>query len=63
MSTVDTSPTAPSEQTLWYTQDADAVVAALGSDRERGLTQAEAARRLAQHGPNAIAAEKAPALW
>ncbi|GAA1945128.1 cation-transporting P-type ATPase [Microbacterium deminutum] len=58
MSTVDTSPSAP-----WFTQDADAVIAVLETDRERGLTQAEAARRLAEHGPNAIAAEKPPSLW
>ncbi|MET0736350.1 MAG: cation-transporting P-type ATPase [Microbacterium sp.] len=58
MSAVDTASPAP-----WYTQDADSVVAAFETDRERGLTQAEAARRLAEHGPNAIAAEKAPSLW
>ncbi|GAA1983641.1 cation-transporting P-type ATPase [Microbacterium pumilum] len=39
------------------------MVTALGTDRDRGLTQAEAARRLAEHGPNAIAAEKPPSLW
>lgn len=49
--------------TPWYTQDPDAVVAALGSDRERGLTAAEAARRLSEHGPNSIAAEPAPSVW
>ncbi|MDY0910523.1 cation-transporting P-type ATPase [Microbacterium sp. CFBP9034] len=64
MSTVETSPPTPAPSAAtWYTQDPDAVVAALGTDRERGLTQAEAARRLAEHGPNAIAAEKAPSLW
>ena len=64
MSTVESSPTAaPADQAPWYTQDADAVVATLGSDRERGLTEAEAARRLADHGPNAIAAEKPPSIW
>ncbi|MCW3492242.1 cation-translocating P-type ATPase [Microbacterium sp. SSM24] len=63
MTTVDTSPTAPSKDPLWYTLDADDVVAELGTDRERGLTQAEAAKRLADHGPNAIAAEKPPSLW
>lgn len=63
MTTVDTSNSAPSKDSLWYTQDADAVVAALGTNRERGLTQAEAAKRLAEHGPNAIAAEKPPSVW
>ncbi|TDN87529.1 cation-transporting P-type ATPase [Microbacterium sp. BK668] len=58
MSTVDTPASAP-----WFTQDGDAVVASFRSDRERGLTQADAARRLAEHGPNAIAAEPAPSVW
>ena len=47
----------------WFAQDADAVVAGLGSDRERGLSRAEAERRLAEGGPNAIAAEPAPSVW
>ena len=36
------------------------VVAASGSDVDRGLTGAEASRRLATDGPNAITAEKPP---
>ena len=36
------------------------VVAASGSDVDRGLTGAEASRRLATDGPNAITAEKQP---
>ncbi|WP_039395017.1 cation-translocating P-type ATPase, partial [Microbacterium mangrovi] len=62
MSSVETSPDKPAD-TPWYAQDADAVVAALTSDRDRGLTAAEAAKRLADHGPNAIAAEKPPSVW
>lgn len=58
MTSLDTPPTSP-----WYTQDADAVVASLGTDRDRGLTQAEATRRLAEHGPNSIAAEPSPSVW
>jgi len=58
MSTVDTNTPAP-----WFTQEPDAVVAAFETDRERGLTVDEAARRLAEHGPNSIAAEKPPSLW
>jgi Ca2+-transporting ATPase len=57
MSTVETS------QAPWFVQDGDAVVASLETDRDRGLTQAEAAKRLAEHGPNAIAAEPAPSTW
>lgn len=58
MTTVQTPSSAP-----WFTQDGDAVVASFGTDRERGLTQADAAKRLAEHGPNAIAAEPAPSVW
>ncbi|GAA0485818.1 ATPase [Paractinoplanes deccanensis] len=46
----------------WYDQRADEVVAAVRSDQERGLTGAEAAHRLEQHGPNTIAAEKPPSV-
>ncbi|MHC3000415.1 cation-translocating P-type ATPase [Microbacterium sp. HJ5] len=63
MSTVDSSPTAAADTTPWYTQDADAVLASFGTDRERGLTAAGAAKRLAEHGPNSIAAEPAPSVW
>jgi Ca2+-transporting ATPase len=58
MTTVDTSPPAP-----WFAQEASDVVTAMQTDRERGLTGAEAARRLAEHGPNSIAAEPAPSVW
>ncbi len=40
-----------------------AVVSALGSDGERGLSQAEAAKRLARYGPNQIIGEKPPSIW
>jgi Ca2+-transporting ATPase len=64
MSTVDTPPSAAATaEPTWFTQDADSVVAALQTDRERGLSVAEAGRRLAEHGPNAIAAEPAPSVW
>jgi Ca2+-transporting ATPase len=43
--------------------DAVDVVAAMGSDAEAGLTAAEAATRLADHGPNEITAERPPAVW
>ena len=58
----ETTTEAPS-QTPWFTLEPDAVVAALGSDAQSGLTSAEAATRLAAHGPNAIAAEPAPSVW
>ena len=43
--------------------DADAVAAALKSDVESGLTAEEAARRLAQHGPNELRAAPRPPAW
>ncbi|WP_243077078.1 cation-transporting P-type ATPase [Microbacterium sp. SS28] len=58
MSTVDASPAAP-----WFAQDAAAVTSSLDTDRERGLTQAEASKRLAAHGPNSIPAEPSPSIW
>jgi Ca2+-transporting ATPase len=62
MSTVDASQDTATPAP-WFAQDPDAVVAALRSDRERGLTAADAAQRLAEHGPNSIAAEKPPSTW
>ena len=47
----------------WYALDVDAVVAAVGSDLERGLTSGDAATRLARYGPNEIAKEKPPSVW
>jgi Ca2+-transporting ATPase len=42
---------------------ADAVVAALGSDAARGLTRAEAQRRLAEHGPNRLKSARETPWW
>ena len=44
----------------WYAESAETVVAAMGSDAERGLDPAQAQQRLVQIGPNAIASEPAP---
>ena len=46
-----------------YSQEAADVVAAMGSDGTTGLTVAEAAARLSQHGPNQITSEKPPSMW
>ena len=46
-----------------YRLPAEAVVAALGSDGEHGLTSEEAARRLARDGPNELQAEKPIPAW
>lgn len=42
-------------QTAWHAQTADAAARELQSDAGRGLGGAEAAARLARHGPNALA--------
>ncbi len=46
-----------------YQKTAEAVLAGLGSDPARGLTSTEAAARLRQFGPNALAAEPSPPAW
>jgi Ca2+-transporting ATPase len=46
-----------------YQQPADAVIAALGSDAERGLSAEEARRRLEQYGPNELQAEATVPGW
>src|SRR5688572_12208272 len=43
--------------------DAVEVARILGADLERGLTSAEAARRLAQAGPNELRATPPTPLW
>jgi Ca2+-transporting ATPase len=46
-----------------HRRHADDVVASLGADRRRGLTDAEARSRLERHGHNELAAEKATPAW
>ena len=53
----------PDQTTPPYALEAAAVVAAMGSDEASGLGAAEAADRLAQHGPNEIAREEPPSVW
>ncbi|MET8152718.1 cation-translocating P-type ATPase [Actinoplanes sp. NPDC049668] len=62
--TIEQNPpgTAGGPQT-WYAQDPAAVLTALGSDAEQGLSRAEAATRLSRYGPNQIAREKPPSVW
>ncbi len=55
MTATETSPALP-----WFARDADDVLAALGSDAQRGLSAADAQARLAEHGPNAIASDPPP---
>ena len=53
----------PREPTMAYRQPAEAVVAALGTDARRGLSQAEARARLERHGRNELTAEKPVPAW
>ncbi|MFC9766345.1 cation-translocating P-type ATPase [Rhodococcus jostii] len=56
--------TEPTEaQTAWHAQEADAVVSALASDRQVGLTVREADERRSRYGSNEIASEPAPSMW
>ena len=49
--------------TAAYQQPAEAVVAALGSDAQQGLTTEVAQRRLVQYGPNELQAEPPVPAW
>ena len=46
----------------WFALDQAEVVTRIGSDAEQGLSGAEAASRLAQHGPNEISGEPPPSV-
>jgi Ca2+-transporting ATPase len=48
--------------TTWFTKAPDAVAQELVVDPERGLSSAEAAERLARHGPNSLPEEPPPSL-
>lgn len=47
----------------WHSVTGDEALAALGSDAKRGLTDEEAARRLARYGPNALRERPRPTFW
>ena len=47
----------------WWARPADDVAAAHGVAPDEGLSSASASDRLAQFGPNRIAAEKPPSVW
>ena len=51
------------DQTPWYTLQADEVVRVLGSDATSGLSGATAARELERHGPNALPEQPQPSTW
>src|SRR5947209_2482400 len=55
--------TPPSRATELYRVTAGDVATLLGTDLQRGLTEAEAHARLAQFGPNELAAERTVPAW
>jgi Ca2+-transporting ATPase len=57
------SPPEPDQDARWYAQPAEAVVAAVGGDTDRGLSATDAAARLSRFGPNEITGEKPPSVW
>lgn len=46
-----------------FARDASDVVSSFDTDTTRGLSAAEAARRLSDYGPNEITSEKPPSVW
>jgi Ca2+-transporting ATPase len=46
-----------------FQQSVEEVLATLGTDPQRGLSESEACARLEQHGRNELAAEKPPPAW
>ena len=44
----------------WHAEEREVVLHRLGADAERGLAPAESTRRLREHGPNALSADRAP---
>jgi Ca2+-transporting ATPase len=49
--------------TLWHSRPADDVAGELGVDPDVGLDAEEAAKRIAQYGPNELPKEPPPSLW
>lgn len=52
------APLTPPASAAWHVLPADALSVRLVSDAQRGLDPSEAARRLAQHGPNILTAKR-----
>src|SRR5688572_18511734 len=55
--------TVPHEQTEAYRQRAEEVLAAFGTDAQRGLSHEEARARLRGYGPNELTVEKPVPAW
>ncbi|MBL8056819.1 MAG: HAD-IC family P-type ATPase, partial [Anaerolineales bacterium] len=56
-------PSRPPAEAEWHTLDTAHALALLGTDGARGLTPAEAARRLAEYGPNELPAGQRVSAW
>ena len=54
---------APASGHAWHTEPVDRVAATLGTSLADGLAPEEAARRLAEHGPNEIESEGGTPAW
>ncbi len=57
------NPDRPATAPPWHTLEVAEVAARLGTDVDRGLDPAEAARRLAEHGPNRLAQAPERSAW
>lgn len=58
-----TASSEPLPSTAPYRQTAESVIAALGADAERGLTESEVRARLEKYGPNELTAEEPVPGW
>ena len=53
----------PPEQVAWYTLSAHDAADRLGVDPDQGLSADQAARLLAEYGPNELPTEPPPSVW
>ena len=60
MTTLSEPSPALAPATHWHALDAEAALAELATDAQQGLSRAEAARRLAQHGRNELQEKPRP---
>ena len=54
--------TAPTEGRAWFATGVDETAGHFGVDVASGLSDAEAAQRLSEHGPNALPKEPPPSV-
>src|SRR5690349_20008810 len=53
----------PTDQPAWHAQSLEAIEQTLNTSRSQGLAPAEAARRLAEGGPNELREAPRPPCW